>query len=111
MITTKMKYKRYHNYIGSSKLQRFLTYPIKMIWECINFTAYEHDERYYNSKNLKLDKKEYDNMFLTDGCRRCFIQLRWLGIPIIITLYIILILSTNYYFKTQEDNLRLKNTN
>lgn len=96
-------YNENKNYIGNSKIQYKLTNWIAYYFPTINFTAYEHDIHYYtmflelNPIKRLVMKIMYDIIFVVMGTIRLLLTINpkdLLGIPIIILLYGILLITT-----------------
>jgi len=97
------KFNKYNNYIGSTEYQKTWTKHIFKKQPDINFTAAKHDVHYSmifaerNQVVRLIMKIMYDLVFLVLGITRCFKNLRWGGIGIIMIFYIVLLISSPYY--------------
>lgn len=104
-------YNKNWNYIGSSDRQKHFTRYLYRKQTAINYTSYIHDNLYHlmnreqgiiNKITMKIC---FDLVFLVMGTLRSIKTLQIMGVAYSIILFVILIVSTPYYF------LYLRNSN
>ena len=98
------KYNKNFNYIGSSDLQKKITKHYYKKYSALNYSSYVHDELYtimwfekgiVNRVCLKIG---FDFVFLMMIILRSIKSLQFRGLILGIIFFIILIVSTPYYF-------------